>query len=153
MQTVKKVQNLASMQNKVADNMARYMVPQECGAKEEVRWAKVTDRKGRGMLFEMDEDNGPMMFSALPYTPHEMENAMHPYELPEIHYTVVRAAKGQMGIGGDDSWGARTHQEYLLKPTKKWNFPLYLKDFKCHKKTEHKEAKSLRKPSGSFFIS
>ena len=37
--------------NMVADNIARYMVPQECGAKEEVRWAKVTDRKGRGMLF------------------------------------------------------------------------------------------------------
>lgn len=34
-----------------------------------------------------------MMFSALPYTPHEMENAMHPYELPEVHYTVVRVAK------------------------------------------------------------
>ena len=64
------------------------MVPQECGAKEEVRWAKITDRKGRGMLFEMDKENGPMMFSALPYTPHEMENAMHPYELPQIHYTV-----------------------------------------------------------------
>ena len=36
-----------------------------------------------------------MMFSALPYTPHEMENAMHPYELPQIHYTVVRVAKGR----------------------------------------------------------
>ncbi len=56
------------------------------------------------MLFEMDKENGPMMFSALPYTPHEMENAMHPYELPAIHYTVVRAAKAQMGVGGDDSW-------------------------------------------------
>ena len=32
---------------------------------------------------------------SLPYTPHEMENAMHPYELPQIHYTVVRVAKGQ----------------------------------------------------------
>ena len=36
-----------------------------------------------------------MMFSALPYTPHEIENAMHPYELPEVHYTVVRAAKAR----------------------------------------------------------
>ena len=55
----------------------------------------MTDRKGRGMLFEMDPENGPMMFSALPYTPHEIENAMHLYELPEVHYTVVRAAKGR----------------------------------------------------------
>ena len=123
----KKGAKLGIYANKVADNMARYMVPQECGAKEEVRWAKVTDRKGRGMLFEMDEHNGPMMFSALPYTPHEMENAMHPYELPEVHYTVVRAAKGQMGVGGDDSWGARTHEEYLLKTDKKMEFSFVFK--------------------------
>ena len=123
----KKGAKLGIYANKVADNMARYMVPQECGAKEEVRWAKVTDRKGRGMLFEMDENNGPMMFSALPYTPHEMENAMHPYELPEVHYTVVRVAKNQMGVGGDDSWGARTHEEYLLKTDKKMEFSFVFK--------------------------
>ena len=123
----KKGAKLGIYANKVADNIARYMVPQECGAKEEVRWAKVTDRKGRGMLFEMDENNGPMMFSALPYTPHEMENAMHPYELPEVHYTVVRVAKDQMGIGGDDSWGARTHEEYLLKTDKKMKFSFVFK--------------------------
>ena len=123
----KKGAKLGIYSNRVADNIAKYMVPQECGAKEEVRWAKVTDRKGRGMLFEMDENNGPMMFSALPYTPHEMENAMHPYELPEIHYTVVRVAKGQMGIGGDDSWGARTHEEYLLKTDKKMEFSFVFK--------------------------
>ena len=118
---------LGIYKNMVADNMAHYMVPQECGAKEEVRWAKVTDRKGRGMLFEMNPENGPMMFSALPYTPHEMENAMHPYELPEVHYTVVRAAKGQMGIGGDDSWGSRTHEEYLLKADEKMTFSFVFK--------------------------
>ena len=123
----KKGAKLGVYANKVADNIARYMVPQECGAKEEVRWAKVTDRKGRGMLFEMDENNGPMMFSALPYTPHEMENAMHPYELPEVHYTVVRVAKDQMGIGGDDSWGARTHEEYLLETDKKMEFSFVFK--------------------------
>ena len=123
----KKGAKLGIYANKVADNIARYMVPQECGAKEEVRWAKVTDRKGRGMLFEMDENNGPMMFSALPYTPHEMENAMHPYELPEVHYTVVRVAKDQMGIGGDDSWGARTHEEYLLETDKKMGFSFVFK--------------------------
>lgn len=123
----KKGAKLGIYANKVADNIARYMVPQECGAKEEVRWAKVTDRKGRGMLFEMDENNGPMMFSALPYTPHEMENAMHPYELPEVHYTVVRVAKDQMGIGGDDSWGACTHEEYLLKTDKKMEFSFVFK--------------------------
>ena len=118
---------LGIYENMVTDNLARYLVPQECGSKEGVRWAKITDRQGRGMLFEMDEKNGPMMFSALPYTPHEMENAMHTYELPEIHYTVVRAAKAQMGVGGDDSWGSYTHPEYLLDTDKKMEFSFVFK--------------------------
>ena len=75
--------------------------------------------------FEMAEE--PMMFSALPYTPHEMENAMHPYELPQIHYTVVRVSKDQMGIGGDDSWGAYTHPEYLLNTDGKMEFSFSFK--------------------------
>ena len=123
----KKGAKLGIYSNLVKDNIARYIVPQECGSKEEVRWAKITDRKGRGMLFEMDPENGPMMFSALPYTPHEMENAMHPYEFPEVHYTVVRVAKGQMGIAGDDSWGARTHEEYLLDASKPMEFSFVFK--------------------------
>ena len=35
---------LGIYQNKIADNMAQYLVPQECGAKTAVRWAKVVDR-------------------------------------------------------------------------------------------------------------
>ena len=58
---------LGIYQNKVADNMAQYLVPQECGAKTAVRWAKVVDRKGRGLLFTADAAK-PMFFSALPYT-------------------------------------------------------------------------------------
>lgn len=118
----KKGAKLGVYQNFVRDNLARYIVPQECGAKEEVRYASVTDRSGRGMLFEMDEKSGPMMFSALPYTPHEMENAKHVYELPQVHYTVVRAALGQMGIAGDDSWISFTHPEYLLNVEGKMEF-------------------------------
>ena len=63
-----------------------------------------------------------MNFSALPYTPHEIENAQHPYELPPIHYTVIRASLMQMGIAGDDSWGAKTHPEFLLHPDKRMTF-------------------------------
>lgn len=105
-------------ENKVADNVAEYLVPQESGNKCRVRYAKVMDKKGRGMLFFGDE----LSFSALPYTPHELENAAHHFELPPVHYTVVRVAKKQMGVGGDDSWGAHTHPEYLLDVTEKMEF-------------------------------
>lgn len=93
----------------VKENMADYLVPQESGNHTDIRYLKLTDHKGRGMLFTGEG----LEVCVSPYTPHELENAAHPYELPEIHYTVVRVGK-QMGIAGDDSWGARTHEEYLL---------------------------------------
>ncbi|MCC8106829.1 MAG: DUF4981 domain-containing protein [Clostridiales bacterium] len=118
------------------ESMAKYLVPQECGNRTGVRWAKVTDMRDRGLLFwsgtagmettacrKKTSESLPahtgsvssgMEFSALPYTSHELENAAHAYELPPVHYTVVRAALGQMGLGGDDSWGARPHEEYRL---------------------------------------
>ena len=109
---------LGLYENLVADNMAEYLVPQECGNKCGVRYAKVIDKKGRGMEFFGDE----LSFSALPYTPHEIENASHGYELPQIHYTVVRVAKQQMGVAGDDSWGAKIHPEYLIDVSRKVEF-------------------------------
>lgn len=109
---------LGIYKNKTTDNMAKYLNPQECGNKVGVRWASVTDKKGRGLLFTGNK----MEFSALPYTPHEIENARHDFELPQVHYTVVRVSKQQMGIGGDDSWGARTHEEYLLNTDKTMEF-------------------------------
>lgn len=114
---------LGIYQNKVADNIAQYLVPQECGNHTHVRRASITDNLGRGMEFSGKE----LSFSALPYTPHELENAMHSYELPPVYYTVVRVALQQMGVAGDDSWGARTHEEYLIDVTR----PLKLEfDFK-----------------------
>ena len=114
---------LGIYKNLVKDNMARYLVPQECGNKTEVRYAKVTDIQGRGLLFVGDK----MSFSALPFTPHELENARHSYELPKVHYTVIRAALAQMGIGGDDSWGSKPHDEYLLDVSRKKKFTFYFK--------------------------
>ena len=114
---------LGIFRNKVIDNMPKYLVPQECGNKIGVRWAKLTDSSGRGIVFSSEE----MEFSALPYTPHELENAMHHYELPDPHYTVVRANFRQMGIAGDQSWGARTHDEYLLPTDKKLSFSFSFK--------------------------
>ena len=109
--------------NKVADNMAKYLVPQECGNKVGVRYARLVDAKGRGMMFEGDE----LSFSALPYTPHELENAAHVYELPQVHHTIVRVALTQMGVGGDDSWGSLVHPEYHIDVTKPLKFTFRFK--------------------------
>jgi len=135
---------LGLFNNKVEDNMAPYLVPQECGHKVNVRYAKVTDRKGRGLLFVSDKQMDPtkgesraaknsvvtdryMGFSALPYTPNQLEEAMHPNELPKPQFTVIRADLMQMGIGGDDSWGARPHKEYHIQNNQKLEFSFWFK--------------------------
>ncbi len=78
---------------------------QECGNHTDTRWFTVTDEKGSGFRITSDH----MDFSVLPYTPHELEAAYHPNELPAPQYSVLRISAGQMGVGGDDSWGARPH--------------------------------------------
>lgn len=109
---------LGIYQQKVADQMAAYLVPQECGNKVQVRYAAVTNNLGRGLLFEGD----CMNFSALPYSPHQLELAGHAYELPPVHHTYVKASLNQLGVGGDDSWGAKVHPEYQLDVSEKMEF-------------------------------
>lgn len=107
--------------NQVAGNLAPYCVPGETGNKTDVRYAAVTKSNGAGLVFAAATFAG-MNFSALPYSPHELENAGHDFELPPVHYTYVRVAADQMGVGGDDSWGARTHPEYLIDVSERKTF-------------------------------
>lgn len=95
----------------VKDQLAPYLRPQESGNKVEVRFASVTDGNGAGLRF----DGAPKFeLNALPFTPAELEEHDHGYKLPKSNKTVVRIMERQMGVGGDDSWGAPVHQEYLL---------------------------------------
>lgn len=93
-------------------NLSRYLVPQECGNRTGIRWAKVAAENGTGLCFTAV--NAPFELNVLPYTEYELDNAEHSGELPEPYRTVVRIAAKQMGVGGDDSWGAPVHGEYLI---------------------------------------
>ena len=93
-------------------NLSGYMVPGECGNRMGCRWLEVTNDNGSGLRFEAEGQ--PFESSVLPYSCYELENAMHIYELPKPHYTWVRILGCQMGIGGDDSWGAPVQQRYHL---------------------------------------
>jgi beta-galactosidase len=42
-----------------------------------------------------------------------LETVEHASELPAPRYTFVRVSLTQMGVGGDDSWGARPLPEYI----------------------------------------
>ena len=94
----------------VREDFARYspVYPQECGSRTSVCRADVAGSIP-GICFGSDTG---MTFSALPYTPHELENARHLYELPrDDNKTIVRCALFQRGVGGDNSWGAKPHAD------------------------------------------
>jgi beta-galactosidase len=98
----------------VANQLTAYLRPQEAGSHTGVRWAEVTDDDGAGLRFDAAGAPQGMEFSAMPWTPYEVENARHPNELPPVLHTVIRPAFMRRGVGGDDSWGAMTHPEYRL---------------------------------------
>lgn len=96
----------------VVGNRTPYLRPQECGNRVGVRFAAVTDAAGRGLRF--DAVDAPFEFQALPWTAFELEAAAHPEDLPSVSRTVVRLASRQMGVGGDDSWGAPVAAAYRV---------------------------------------
>lgn len=95
------------------DNFTKYLNPQECGNRTGVRYVNVYNENGTGLAFTATEN--PFEMSVLPYSAYELDNAMHREELPEPTYTWVRIAARQMGVGGDDSWGAPVHQEFKIE--------------------------------------
>ena len=94
------------------DNFTKYLNPQECGNRTGVRYVNVYDENDTGLNFTATEN--PFEMSVLPYSAYELDNAIHREELPEPTYTWVRIAAKQMGVGGDDSWGAPVHQEFKI---------------------------------------
>ncbi|MDQ7991342.1 MAG: glycoside hydrolase family 2 TIM barrel-domain containing protein, partial [Propionicimonas sp.] len=102
---------LGVYRGEVAEQLTKYLRPQEAGSRTGVRWASVTDDRGAGLRFDAAS---PMEFSALGWTPFEIQNALHHTELPPVHHTVLRPALMRRGVGGDQSWGAMTHPEYRL---------------------------------------
>lgn len=119
------------------DMVEHYLVPQETGNRTGVRWAEITDDHGHGVrlsaaAFPESGDSessrpGTMEFSAIPYSPAELEAARHPYELPPVHRTWIKCSLKQMGVAGDDSWGARPHPEYLLPTDRRLVFAVDIK--------------------------
>ncbi|MEN8226765.1 MAG: glycoside hydrolase family 2 TIM barrel-domain containing protein [Bacteroidota bacterium] len=110
----------------IADQYWPYIRPQENGNKEDVRWAAITNKEGLGILFK-----GVPLISVSAH-----HNLMEDFESPERRdgrhlkeikplnrhtidvvpreLTSVNIDFKQMGVGGDNSWGAPTHSEYRL---------------------------------------
>lgn len=102
---------------KIDDLYVNYQKPQEYGERTGVRAALL---KGDGRVsFEADTE---MELNVSPYTAYMLEEAAHRHNLPEGDTLYVRLICRQMGIGGYDSWGAHTLEEYKNLSGKKYAY-------------------------------
>jgi beta-galactosidase len=108
----------------VSDQYVPYLKPQECGNKTDVRWARITDKGGVGLQVS---GLSTIELNVLPYTPDELEKYSNGYKLPKSEKVVVRINYKQMGVGGDDSWGAKTHPEFTLYANRSYSYSFVLK--------------------------
>ena len=57
--------------------------------------------------------NAPFGFNVWPYSQTMLEGKKHQWELQEADELTVNVDAVQMGVGGDNSWGARPHDPYM----------------------------------------
>ncbi len=90
-----------------------YIVPQENGNKEEVRWFSLRAAAGPGLHFQARKT--PFGFSAHHFTPQGLTAAYHPFEIPWRKEATVIIDAAQRGLG-TASCGPDTRQPYRIPP-------------------------------------
>jgi beta-galactosidase len=103
-------------QGTVSEQYFDYSQPQESGNKENVRWATLSNGQGVGLLIQ----GMPLLavnvlhYSVEDLTSEDDTGPAHIYEVQARAETYLNLDWHQMGVGGDNSWGARTHEEFVI---------------------------------------
>jgi beta-galactosidase len=105
---------LGTWSSSVEDMMVQYVYPQENGNRTDVRWIKLTDAKGRGLLVEGGQ---PLSVSVWNTTQQQLQESQHIGEAKVLDGAVVlNVDLVQAGVGGTDTWSqrARPYDPYRL---------------------------------------
>jgi beta-galactosidase len=109
----------------VADQVTHYIRPQENGYKTDTRWLTLTNESGDGVLISGD----PLIsFAALNNIHDDFESPgklsqyrkdaktanTHTIDVKPRELVNLNVDLAQMGVGGDNSWGALIHPQYRL---------------------------------------
>ena len=102
-----------SVKNQYAWN---YIRPQESGYKTDVRWLRLTNGNGAGIMIEGIQ---PICFSALNMRTEDLDPGLtkkqqHPTDIKPRNEVYLNIDLRQRGVGGDNSWGAQPHDPYRL---------------------------------------
>ncbi|MBE9492500.1 MAG: DUF4981 domain-containing protein, partial [Bacteroidetes bacterium] len=103
-------------ESKVKDMYHPYIRPQENGNLTDVRWIALTDKKGTGLLII----GKPILsISALFYSIDELDYTVsgnkHTTDLKPGKKTFLNIDMKQMGVGGNNSWGAKPLEKYMIQ--------------------------------------
>ncbi|MCX6243550.1 MAG: DUF4981 domain-containing protein [Bacteroidetes bacterium] len=114
----------------VGEQYIPYVRPQEYGYRTDVRWMTLTaPGSKKGLYFSGDS---LICFSARPYTYDNMkgfkQGGKHSGDLEPENFVDLNIDYRQMGVGGDDSWGARTHEQYTI-PAKPYSWSFWIVPF------------------------
>ena len=107
--------SIGKYKGNVWDQTYKYVRPQETGNKTDVRWMTLSD-KNIGLLFKgfktFDFSAHYYAYSVLDFEPNSQKHGN--LDIKKGKQIDVLIDYRQMGLGGDNSWGARTHLEYSL---------------------------------------
>ncbi len=112
----------------VADQHVSYIRPQENGNKCDVRWMSIFDQEGYGLKFSADS---LFEFTVQNYRPEDIAQEtrgsnLHSVDVPQRDMVGLNLDLFQMGVGGNNSWGARPIEKYRY-PAKEYTFELKFK--------------------------
>jgi beta-galactosidase len=68
----------------------------------------------------------PLCFRAWPYAEKDLEPARHDYELLTRDFINLNIDLHIHGVGGDDSWGAKTMDKYTIPGNKPYQYSFVL---------------------------
>lgn len=94
-------------------NPDNYSEPGEQGYRTGCRWIEFANAAGKKI--KVTALNAPVGFNAWPYTQDALEAAKHQWDLKAAGEITVNIDAAQMGVGGDNSWGSRPHDDRMLK--------------------------------------
>ncbi|WP_111307886.1 glycoside hydrolase family 2 TIM barrel-domain containing protein [Confluentibacter sediminis] len=112
-------------ESKVANQYVAYGRPQENGHKTDTRWLNLTNQIGLG--FEIVAQGAPLEFNALNYSTEDLDEGKTkrlrtPADIKERDFVEVHIDHKMMGLGGDDSWGAKPHAPYMYYADKDYQY-------------------------------
>ena len=111
---------------------SEYTEPGETGNKADARWIALATSNGFGLLAVGE----PLLsVNALHYGTEDLNAGKHAFQLPRRDFIILNLDLKQQGVGGDNSWGAWPHDEFLI-PCQEYNYSFRLRPFVSGEKPE-----------------